>query len=275
MIRRTMMWAEDLIITLNRKHAALSKPYHRQVFEQVRNAILDGRLRSGDRLPATRDLAITLKLARNTVARAYEDMLAEGYLEARVGSGTYVSARLSQLPPGPLDGGSRERGPRHPFVEATSSARIVGRDLPHTVRTTGYLPFDFRPGIPDWEAFPRALWLRLIGRALRGRAAELGRYGEPAGYSPLREAIARHLAVSRGAVACAEQVGIVSGSQQALDLIARLCVRPNDSVALEAPGYPEARRVLAGSAAPPLFIPVDAEGIDVRALARMTPHRLP
>ena len=269
------MWAEDLIITLNRKRAAPSKPYHRQVFEQVRNAILGGRLRSGDRLPATRELAATLKLARNTVARAYEDLLAEGYLEGRVGSGTYVSSELRKLPPGPLDGGSRERGPRHPFVKATSSARIVGQDLPHTVRTTGYLPFDFRPGIPDWDAFPRALWLRLIGRALRGNAAELGRYGEPGGYFPLREAIARHLAVSRGVVASAEQVVIVSGSQQALDLIARLCVRPSDSVALEDPGYPEAQRVLAGSASRQLFIPVDDEGIDVGALARMTRTRTP
>jgi GntR family transcriptional regulator/MocR family aminotransferase len=107
-----------------------------------------------------------------------------------------------------------------------------------------------------------------VGRAMRMRAPELGRYGEPGGHVPLREAIARHLAVSRGVTAGADQVVIVSGSQQGLDLVARICVHPGDSVALEDPGYPEARHVLA-PAARPLFVPVDEEGIDVQALERM------
>lgn len=249
------MWAEDLIVTVNRRQARPSKPYNRQVYDQLRDAILVGRLRSRDRLPATRVLAATLKLARNTVVRAYEDLLAEGYLEGKVGSGTYVSSQLSLL----------GKGLQRRFEAATYPAR--------TGMTTGYMPFDFRPGIPDWDAFPRALWLRLVGRVLRKNEAELSRYSEPGGYFPLREAIARYLAVSRGSVACAEQVVIVSGSQQALDLIARLRVRPGDIVALEDPGYPEARRVLSGSSSRQLFVPVDDEGIDVPALAGMTSIR--
>jgi GntR family transcriptional regulator/MocR family aminotransferase len=259
------MRVENLIISLEEKERGASRAWHRQVYTQIRDAIRDGRLRSGDRLPPTRELALTLGRARNTVARAYEDLLAEGYIEGRVGSGTYVSAGLSGLPRGSGEPGKRralpvrDTGTWHP--EPRESAR------------PGPLPIDFRPGIPDWEAFPRGLWLRLLGRALRSKAVELRRYGEPAGHFPLRDAIARHLAVSRGVAARAEHVVIVNGSQQALDLIARLVLRTGDGVALEDPGYPDARRVLAGPGARRLFVPVDEDGIDVEALEKSTRNR--
>ena len=250
------MHAEELIITLDTGRAGRRNPFHRQVFAQIRSAILDGRLRPADKLPSTRELAGKLGLARNTVVRAYEDLLAEGYLEGKVGSGTFIAADL-KAPSGALPGSSKPR-----------AAKPGVREPPGEQRSSGYLPFDFRPGIPDWDAFPRALWHRLIGRALRANARELSRYGQPAGYPPLRRAIARHLAISRGVVAGAEQVVIVSGSQQALDLIARLHLDPGESVALEDPGYPEARQVLARQVSRPLFIPVDEDGLDVGALAR-------
>ena len=129
---------------------------------------------------------------------------------------------------------------------------------------------DLRPGTADWDAFPRAVWLRLLGRALRANAAELRRYGEPGGHVPLREAIAQHLAVSRGVAARPEQVVIANGSQQALDLVARLRLRGGDAAVVEEPGYPDARRVLAASAARLLSVPVDDDGIDVRRLERVT-----
>ena len=172
------MGAEELIITLTGARAARSKPYHRQVYDQVRGAILEGRLRSGDRLPATRELAATLNLARNTVVRAYEDLLAEGYLEARPGSGSYVSPFLGKMPPADRDG--RLGRP----VAARAAPLDAGGQKSSAGGGAKRLPFDFRPGIPDWDAFPRALWLRLIGRALRKNAVELGRYGEPGGTSP-------------------------------------------------------------------------------------------
>jgi GntR family transcriptional regulator/MocR family aminotransferase len=250
------MHAEELIITLDTSRQGRRKPFHRQVFAQIRSAVLDGRLRPADKLPATRELAGKLGIARNTVVRAYEDLLAEGYLEGKVGSGTFVAAGL-KTPSVVLSGSIKPR--------AAKSGR---QEAPGEPLSSGYMPFDFRPGIPDWDAFPRALWQRLIGRALRTNAQELSRYGQPAGYPPLRRAIARHLAVSRGVVAAAEQVVIVSGSQQALDLIARLHVHPAESVALEDPGYPEARQVLTQQVSRPLFIPVDEEGLDVGALAR-------
>ncbi|MGO9308539.1 MAG: PLP-dependent aminotransferase family protein [Spirochaetia bacterium] len=259
------MRVENLIITLEEKTRGPSRAWHRQVYTQIRDAIRDGRLRSGDRLPPTRELARGLGLARNTVARAYEDLLAEGYIEGRVGSGTYVSAGLGELPRGAGEPGKRRGTPLR--KDGTWSPEPRGGAGPRT------LPIDFRPGIPDWEAFPRGLWLRLLGRALRSNAAELRRYGEPAGYFPLREAISRHLAVSRGVAARAEHLVIVNGSQQALDLIARLVLRAGDGVALEDPGYPDARRVLAGPGARPLFVPVDGDGIDVDALERKTRNR--
>ena len=256
------MWAENLIISLERRTRRSAPSYHRQVFAQIRDAILDGTLRAGDRLPASRQLARSLRLARNTVARAYEDLLAGGYIEGKVGSGSYVMANLDlprttgpRLKPAPAGRGAEAGRPRAPAHGPAPAIRI-----------------DFRPGISDWEAFPRRLWLRLIGRALRANASELRRYGEPGGYYPLREAIARHLAISRGVSALAEQVVICNGSQQALDLIARLCLEPGDRAALEDPGYPEARQVL-GRGSRPLFVPVDGDGMEVAALERMTNGR--
>ncbi|MGA2640344.1 MAG: PLP-dependent aminotransferase family protein [Spirochaetia bacterium] len=259
------MRVENLIISLEEKKEGSSRTWHRQVFTQIRDAIRDGRLRSGDRLPPTRELALALGLARNTVARAYEDLLAEGYIEGRVGSGTYVSAGLGDLPHGTGEAGKRralafrDPGEWHPGRRESAGP--------------GPLPIDFRPGIPDWDAFPRGLWLRLLGRALRSNAFELRQYGEPAGHFPLREAISRHLAVSRGVAARPEHVVIVSGSQQALDLIARLFLRTGDTVALEDPGYPDARRVLAGPGSRQLFVSVDEDGIDVGALEKITRNR--
>ena len=254
------MRAGELLVSLAARNRG-GAPYHRQVFTQVRSAILGGRLRAGDRLPATRELADALGLARNTVARAYEDLLAGGYIEGRVGSGTFVRADLDV----PASSRAAGRAPQAASRSGPANARPV-----RGARTAMSVRIDFRPGISDWEAFPRRLWLRLIGRALRSNAAELRRYGEPGGHGPLREAIARHLAVSRGVSADAEQVVIVNGSQQALDLIARLCLRPGDRAALEDPAYPEARQVLGGAGARLLYVPVDADGMDVAALERLT-----
>lgn len=260
------MIAEELIITLAAAEDGRARPYHRQVYEQVRGAILSGRLRPGDRLPATRDLAARLGLARNTVARAYGDLLAEGYLEGRVGSGTYVAPGL-----GGEAGAQAEGKPAlAPSGQPRRLSDWVGRALREARdrQVISALPYDFRPGTPDWDAFPRTLWLQLLGRALRREAGELTRYGDPAGYLPLRQAIARHLAISRGVVTAADQVVIVSGSQQALDLLARLRVDPGEAVAVEDPGYPEARRVFAAADARLIPVPVDDEGLAVEELVR-------
>src|SRR5208337_4981535 len=129
------MRVENLIISLEEKQKGSSRTWHRQVFTQIRDAIRDGRLRSGDRLPPTRELASTLGLARNTVSRAYEDLLAEGYIEGRVGSGTYVSAGLGEVP----------RGMGEPARRRTLSVRDPGKWHQESRESAGPgpLPIDF------------------------------------------------------------------------------------------------------------------------------------
>src|SRR5262249_19820191 len=157
-------------------------------------------------------------LARNTVARAYDDLLSEGYLDGRVGAGTFVSAAL-------VGQSSREAAPAAPAPPLPLSPwaeRALGGGPVSGVDPPAPPPFDFRPGTPDWAAFPRRIWWRLLGRRLR--AGELGRYPDPAGYRALRAAIAAHLAASRAVLCQPEQVAIVNGTQQAIDLLGRLLI---------------------------------------------------
>src|SRR4051812_19639127 len=142
---------------------------HRQVYEHLRQAILSGRLRPGEKLPSTRQVAVRLRVARNTIARAYDDLAGEGYLEGRVGSGTYVPRALpAELlhPDGTAEAERASAPPRRPLSAWGERILAEGGQL----ATVGAAPrFDFTPGQPDWEAFPRALWRRLLGRAwLRG-----------------------------------------------------------------------------------------------------------
>jgi GntR family transcriptional regulator / MocR family aminotransferase len=250
----------ELLVSLD---TGSRQPLHRQVYEQIRGAILAGRLPRGGRLPSTRDLARQLAVARNTVSRAYDDLLSEGYLVGQVGSGTYVSRAL---PDQPLR--SEMAGDAPPGRGPTELSIWAQRALAAEIAEEGpRLSFDFRPGMPDWQAFPHRLWGRLVSRALRRLHAGLARSGDPAGYPPLRQAISEHLAVSRAVRCDANRVVIVNGAQQAVDLIGRLFVNPGDVVAVEEPGYHHARHVLAGYGAHVRPVPVDEEGIDVQRLA--------
>ena len=229
---------------------------YRRIYEQLRRQILDGQLRSGERLPATRQLAAQLGVGRITVSRAYEDLAAAGFVEGRHGSGTYVTGGATGArsvgafgEPPPLSGWAR---------------RALAQPLPALAGPAEALPFDFRPGTPDWEAFPRRVWWRILGRRLREGA--LARYGDPAGYPPLREAIARHVALSRSVACGPEQVVVVNGAQQATDLLARLLVDPGDRVVVEDPGYPEARQMFAAYGAELAPVPVDGAGLEVDRL---------
>ena len=234
----------------------------RRLYEALRSAILSGRLPPGSRLPPTRALAEEYGLARQTVVLVYERLLAEGYAVARVGSGTYVSS-LQPAPPASPAAGPAFCPPRSAWADR---ALAVPRDAwPPAASGPA---FDFRPGVPDWTSFPRTRWRRLLARRLRGAETEpaLGQYGDPAGYRPLREALASYLAQSRGLRCTADQVVITSGSQQALDLLARVCLNPGDVAAVEEPGYPPARAILAAAGARVQPVPVDEQGLVVEAL---------
>jgi GntR family transcriptional regulator/MocR family aminotransferase len=225
-----------------------------RVYGALRAAIVDGRLPAGHRLPATRALATDLGVARNSVATAYERLVAEGYLVSRVGSGTFV-APVREAP-------APRRAPTDPlrpragwtFTPAPTSG---GSPAPR---------YDFRPGIPDARLFPFDSWRRLVTAELRLRANDAGGYAEPAGHPALRAAIARYVGYSRGVRAGTEDVLVTNGTQHALDLIARVLLRPGDVVAVEEPGYPPARRLFASLGARVIGVPVDGEGLVVDEL---------
>jgi GntR family transcriptional regulator/MocR family aminotransferase len=226
-----------------------------RVYRALRAAIVDGRLPAGHRLPATRALAADLGVARNSVAAAYERLVAEGYLTARVGSGTFVAAEVRT-----------GRAPRRAAADPLRPR--AGWDFePLAVSADEAKPrYDFRTGIPDAELFPFDTWRRLVAAEVRLRANSPGTYAEPSGHPALRAAVARYLGVSRSIRVTAEEVLVTNGTQHALDLIARVLLKPGDVVAVEEPGYPPARRLFASIGARVVGVPVDAEGLVVSSL---------
>jgi GntR family transcriptional regulator/MocR family aminotransferase len=241
-----------------------SIPLHRQLYERLRAGILSGQLQAGARLPSSRSLAQELGISRNTVTSAYDQLLAEGYIESRVGHGTSVVS----LPPEHLI----NVAPAH---LAPSSAAPIHPQLSqrgNLVAGMSFMPVDkaffadvppFNAGVPALDAFPFALWSQLVQRHTRSSFPARGLYQESYGYLPLREAIAAHIGVTRGVRCTAEQVLIVSGSQQALDLAARMLLDPGDTVWIEDPGYPGTRNALLAAGARLVPVPVDAEGINI------------
>jgi GntR family transcriptional regulator/MocR family aminotransferase len=240
----------DLHITLVR--GELTK----QIYQQIRSAVLAGRIGAGQPLPSTRELAVQLEVSRNTVSAAYDRLVAEGFLTAHAGVRTYVSDHIAP------SGRAAER-----VVAAGSRPRRVWDSQPEPVdMSVAELVFDFRPGVPDARMFPFATWRSLVGAELRDTAAGSAAYGDPAGHPGLRAAIARHVGVARGLVAAADDVLVTSGIQQAVDLICRVLVEPGDVVAVEEPGWPPPRVLFETAGARVVPVPVDAEGLVVDAL---------
>jgi GntR family transcriptional regulator/MocR family aminotransferase len=234
----------------------------------LRKAILSGQLVPGTRLQSSREISKELGVSRNTVVNAFEQLLAEGYLDGQVGSGTYVSRALpeellnvktmtrSTKSAGRKDPGLSERG-----KVFASFAQSVPRS-PEKVRA-------FQSGVPALDAFPFETWSKLASKHWRRPANSLLGYGEPQGHAPLRRVIASYLGVAR-AVRCApEQVIIVDGAQMAFDLIARVLLDPGDTAWMEEPGYLGARAALIASGARLVYVPVDEEGLDIAAGTRL------
>ncbi len=224
-------------VSLDRSAAT---PIHRQLYELVRTLIVKGKLPAGSRLPATRTLAEALGVGRNTVIAAYEQLLTEGYLEARSGSGTWVAEvmrRPAEPEPKP-DAVSHSRFSRRGRIIAGQPQ--FGR-RPHKI--------NFHPGFPEVDTFPFSTWARLLAQNARSRAEELLGYYHYAGHPPLREAIAEYVGVARGVDCKPEQIIVVTGAQAALDLIARMVLDDGDIAWMEEPGYLGARAaLLAGGA---------------------------
>lgn len=247
----------DLLIPLSRDREPLS----RQIYLRLRTAIRSGTLRAGERLPATRELAEELHVSRTVVLAAYDQLLAEGYVFGRGGSGTYVSEEVILHPARAIEKPAKLRLSRFGAVAAGASAM----DFPE--RPPGAVRYDFSYRRTPVEGFPLETWQRILLRRARRASARKHDYGPPAGNLALREAIAAHLRRSRAVVCDASQVIIVNGSQQALDLITRVLLERRDGVAIENPQYQGAREIFRAAGARLCAVPVDGEGID--------PARLP
>ncbi|MCP5082936.1 MAG: PLP-dependent aminotransferase family protein [Alphaproteobacteria bacterium] len=222
-----------------------AKPAYQQLYEQVRDLILSGRLPSGARLPSTRSYSKELGLSRTTLIAAYDQLVSEGYLEARRGAGIFVS----QFSPEHLMLVNRTAPPVLPKPGA--ARRRAARPVPFSIRATS--PADF----------PGAEWARLLQKTWRGPIA--GHFGEPhvEGHPGLKVAIADHLRTWRGISCSEDQVLITSSSAESIDLISRVLCQPGDKVWLENPGYMPMRREIVEKGLEPFYVPIDREGMMV------------
>jgi GntR family transcriptional regulator/MocR family aminotransferase len=252
----------DLAVQLDRQDP---RPITTQLADYVRSLIESGRLATGDKLPATRELAGALGIGRNTASQAYQVLIDEGLLLAHVGQGTFVSARGRAGE----SGGAARAGSARRFAWEGLFARAARPGLPAALRaeTGGRVRFDFRGGRVDPEALPRAALRRAYATALRDERARLDTADEPLGHAGLRDQIAR-LLVSRGIRCGADDVLVTNGAQQAIDLVARVLIDPGDAVAVEQPGYFGAWLGFRAAGARLIGIQVDDRGLRTDVLAR-------
>ena len=247
------------VIAINRK---APKALHRQIYDSYRTAIVEGSLRPGQRIPSSRMLASESGVSRFPVLNAYAQLLAEGYFESRVGAGTVVSSsipdQLAPSEPSRAQSAAPRSGPR-------SFARR-GSHLPRPARPPWLLGSGaFSVGQVAFDEFPLQIWSSLVARHCRKMGARSFHYGEPVGSIALRETIASYLRTARSLRCEAEQVMIVSGSQQALDVTARALLDPGSRIWVEQPGYRLSRDTLALAGCRLVPVPVDEEGVDVAA----------
>src|SRR6266478_1069080 len=207
----------------------------RWLYTELRSAIIDGRLKSGARLPSTRNLAAQYGLARGTVVAAFQQLQAEGFVSSEVSAGTFVVP----APEWEMTSPTKQRSSRQVISRATIAKRTQS-----LLKTTFFLPAShsigkaFRGYEPAIDLFPVELWARIAARVYRKAPRSLYGQGDAGGYPPLRRAIAEYVGHSRGVRCSSEQIIVTSGAQQALDLLARVLLDPGDEVWMEDPGYP-------------------------------------
>ena len=254
------------LISLDRRSP---QPLHRQIYNAYRTAILSGRLRAGEPVPSTRVLAAEIHVSRFPVLNAYAQLLAEGYFEGRVGAGTIVSKSLpDQITTGSPPAVARGLVRRAPRRVAKVSALLP----PPTRFKWSFQSGAFRVGLIAFDQFPLRLWANLVARHCRNSTARSFHYGHTLGSFALREAIANYLKIARSLHCTPEQVMIVSGSQQALDMSVRVLLDPGSSVWVEEPGYRLARDVLSLIGCRAVPVPVNEEGLDVAIGIKRCPH---
>jgi GntR family transcriptional regulator/MocR family aminotransferase len=263
------------MIAVDRKAA---KALHTQIYDAYRTAIVTGSLRPRQRIPSTRVLAAELGVSRFPVLNAYAQLLAEGYFESRVGAGTVVSSLLPEqlTSSGPTSSGPTRNAPaKARFAPPGSGARRVARH-PNLRRFQRFPWFQrqgaFGVGQVAFDQFPLHIWSKLVARRCRNMKAESFQYGDRTGVRLLRETLASYLRTSRSLHCEAEQVMIVAGSQQALEISARVLLDPGSSVWVEQPGYRLAQDAFVLNGCNLVPVPIDEEGLDVAAGIRRCPE---
>lgn len=243
--------------------ATAGTPLFRQLYEGLRQAILDGQFVPGTKLPSTRSLAAHLGVSRNTVHLAFEQLIAEGYLAGRQGAGTYVTDVLPEErlnPNSEMRHIAKSSGQRSPL--SRRSARLL-QAYPNQNQKDCRTANAFKQGLPALDQFPRQIWQRLLVRSWRDGGDALLRYSED--YLPLRQAITGYLGTARGVRCTADQVILIAGAQQGIDLTTKVLLEPGQAVWVEDPGYRGAHGAMIAAGAHPVPVPVDAEGLNVAA----------
>ena len=241
------------LITVDRR---ASKPLYQQIYDSFRSRIIRGELRAGDLVPSSRELARELRISRLPALTAYAQLLAEGYFESRAGAGTFISSSLPNRSTGSSP--SAARGQR---LLSAHAAALPKYERPSWAESLG----PFQVGQPELQKFPIEIWLKLIARYSRRMRLKALQYGDAMGLPELREAIATYLRTSRGVRCEAQQIMIVSGSQQALDLATRVLLEAGSAAWVEEPGYWLVHHVLKAARCRIVPVPVDAEGLNVSA----------
>ena len=255
--------------------AASHTPLHRQIGEQVRRAILERRLAPGQRLPSSRLMASELEVARGTVLLAMDQLIAEGYVVAQAASGLSVANDLPDemltAPRGQIAG-----PPAHDGAATSALSRRARTALRDAMPTFGFeeAPLAFPTGQPDREAFPFALWARLLEREWRQPSWVVASALHPFGHAGLRAAIADYLGAARGFACTPASIVVTTGVRQSLSLLAWLVLDADDAAWIEEPGFVGTREALALAGVRAVPVPVDEQGFAVeRAIASASRRR--
>jgi GntR family transcriptional regulator/MocR family aminotransferase len=253
------------IISIDRN---AESPLHRQVYDEFRSAILRGDLRAGQQVPSSRELASEIEISRFPVLHAYAQLLAEGYFESRIGSGTFISASLPERLMS-VDGSTR-----------SSKSSLTG-PRPVSRRSQLYPPYEGRSLVRGWGAFgvhqpafdqfPFQTWSSLVTRHSRNPQASVVHHIDPFGSMRFRDAICGYLRTARAVKCDPAQIMVLSGSQQALDITSRVLLDPGNAVWVEEPGYGLERTVLVAAGCRLIPVPVDSEGMDVTKGIKLCP----
>jgi len=260
---RRRSWANLYAWQLTRTGDA---PLFRQIYLQIRSAILSQSLRPGTRLPSTRELASQLSVSRSAVVSAYEQLLAEGYLRGKIGSGSYVSSDL----PEPVERRSSKRGTWPAGMNGSIAIEVpLLRDFVDVTVHSDDRPFNLGRTLVD--ARTMELWRKVSTRVFRSLGHDHFGYSDPRGLPELRKAICDYLRAARAVRCDPEQIVVTAGTQHAIDLVIRVLRQTDIQAWVEDPGYSLTRQALVAAGVKTHPIPVDGQGIDVSAGIRSAP----